>query len=40
MGEGSGTYKAENGNSCEIADTFAEMFSMWAGRVLITADGG
>jgi len=32
------TYKAENGNSCEIEDTFAEMFPMWAGRVLITAD--
>jgi len=23
---------------CEIDDTFAEMFSMWAGRILITAD--
>ena len=32
------TYKAENGNSCEIEDTFAEMFPLWAGRVLITAD--
>jgi formylmethanofuran--tetrahydromethanopterin N-formyltransferase len=32
------TYRAENGNTCEIADTFAEMFPMWAGRVLITAD--
>jgi len=32
------TYKAENGNVCEIVDTFAEMFPMWAGRVLITAD--
>ncbi|MEM3823741.1 MAG: formylmethanofuran--tetrahydromethanopterin N-formyltransferase [Candidatus Bathyarchaeia archaeon] len=32
------TYKAENGNTCEIVDTFAEMFPMWAGRVLITAD--
>jgi formylmethanofuran--tetrahydromethanopterin N-formyltransferase len=32
------TYKAENGNICEIVDTFAEMFPMWAGRVLITAD--
>jgi formylmethanofuran--tetrahydromethanopterin N-formyltransferase len=29
---------AENGNVCEIVDTFAEMFPMWAGRVLITAD--
>lgn len=25
-------------NGVEIEDTFAEMFSMWAGRVLITAD--
>jgi formylmethanofuran--tetrahydromethanopterin N-formyltransferase len=32
------TYKAENGNDCEIVDTFAEMFPLWAGRVLITAD--
>jgi formylmethanofuran--tetrahydromethanopterin N-formyltransferase len=32
------TYKAENGNVCEIVDTFAEMFPLWAGRVLITAD--
>jgi len=32
------TYKAENGNVCEVVDTFAEMFLMWAGRVLITAD--
>jgi formylmethanofuran--tetrahydromethanopterin N-formyltransferase len=32
------TYKAENGNTCEIVDTFAEMFPMWAGRVLITAE--
>jgi len=32
------TYKAENGNSCEIEDTFAEMFPLWVGRVLITAD--
>jgi formylmethanofuran--tetrahydromethanopterin N-formyltransferase len=31
-------YNAENGNVCEIVDTFAEMFPMWAGRVLITAD--
>jgi formylmethanofuran--tetrahydromethanopterin N-formyltransferase len=31
-------YKAENGNVCEIVDTFAEMFPLWAGRVLITAD--
>jgi formylmethanofuran--tetrahydromethanopterin N-formyltransferase len=32
------SYRAENGNVCEIVDTFAEMFSMWVGRVLITAD--
>jgi len=32
------SYRAENGNVCEIEDTFAEMFPMWAGRVLITAD--
>jgi formylmethanofuran--tetrahydromethanopterin N-formyltransferase len=31
-------YKAENGNTCEVVDTFAEMFPMWAGRVLITAE--
>jgi formylmethanofuran--tetrahydromethanopterin N-formyltransferase len=31
-------YNAENGNSCEIEDTFAEMFPLWAGRILITAD--
>jgi len=28
----------QSGNVCEIVDTFAEMFPMWAGRVLITAD--
>jgi len=28
----------KTGNVCAIADTFAEMFPMWAGRVLITAD--
>jgi len=32
------TYKAENGNICEVVDTFAEMFPLWAGRVLITAE--
>jgi len=26
------------GNILEISDTFAEMFSMWAGRIMITAD--
>jgi len=28
----------QTGNVCTIIDTFAEMFPMWAGRVLITAD--
>jgi formylmethanofuran--tetrahydromethanopterin N-formyltransferase len=28
----------QTGNTCAVADTFAEMFPMWAGRVLITAD--
>ncbi len=28
----------ENGNICTIDDTFAEMFGMWAGRILITAE--
>jgi len=32
------TYRAKNGNECEIVNTFAEMFPMWAARVLITAD--
>lgn len=32
------TYKTESGNTCEIEDTFAEMFPLWAGRILITAD--
>lgn len=27
----------ESGNICTIEDTFAEMFPMWAGRILITA---
>ncbi|MEM3641624.1 MAG: formylmethanofuran--tetrahydromethanopterin N-formyltransferase, partial [Candidatus Bathyarchaeia archaeon] len=31
-------YRAENGNTCEIVDTFAEMFPLWAGRALITAE--
>lgn len=31
-------YKSENGNICEVVDTFAEMFPMWCGRILITAD--
>jgi len=38
MSEGVFTYKTENGSTCEIVDTFAEIFPMWAGRVLITAD--
>jgi len=29
---------SESGNICKIEDTFAEMFPMWVGRVLITAD--
>jgi formylmethanofuran--tetrahydromethanopterin N-formyltransferase len=29
---------SESGRTITIVDTFAEMFSMWAGRVLITAD--
>jgi len=32
------TYRTENGNVCEIVNTFAEMFPLWAGRVLITAE--
>ena len=32
------TYKADNGNEIKIVDTFAEMFPLWGGRVLITAD--
>ena len=27
-----------SGNICRVEDTFAEMFSMWVGRILITAD--
>ena len=38
MDEETFTYRAKNGNECEIVNTFAEMFPMWAGRVLITAD--
>jgi formylmethanofuran--tetrahydromethanopterin N-formyltransferase len=38
MSEGVFTYRAENGNVCEIVDTFSEMFPLWVGRVLITAD--
>ena len=37
MAEQTFVYKAENGNVCQIVDTFAEMFPMWVGRVLITA---
>ncbi|UCB61386.1 MAG: hypothetical protein JSW72_04885, partial [Candidatus Bathyarchaeota archaeon] len=29
---------SESGNILKIEDTFAEMFSMWAGRILITAE--
>jgi uridine phosphorylase len=38
---GEGWFKVQHrqtGNSCTIIDTFAEMFPMWAGRILITAD--
>ncbi|MCK4481877.1 formylmethanofuran--tetrahydromethanopterin N-formyltransferase [Candidatus Bathyarchaeota archaeon] len=28
----------QSGNICAIVDTFAEMFSLWVGRVLITAE--
>lgn len=28
----------QTGNTCLVADTFAEMFPMWAGRILVTAD--
>jgi len=38
MSEETFTYRAQNGNVCEIVNTFAEMFPLWAGRVLITAD--
>jgi formylmethanofuran--tetrahydromethanopterin N-formyltransferase len=37
MAEQTFAYKAGNGNVCQIVDTFAEMFPMWVGRVLITA---
>ncbi len=29
--------KSPNGNIVKVQDTFAEMFGLWAGRVLITA---
>lgn len=32
------TVSTSSGNTVKIADTFAEMFPMWVGRVLITAD--
>ena len=38
---GKGWFKVQHrhrGNICTIEDTFAEMFPMWAGRILITAD--
>jgi formylmethanofuran--tetrahydromethanopterin N-formyltransferase len=38
MSEETFTFKAENRNTCEIVDTFAEMFPLWAGRILITSD--
>ncbi|MEM3703486.1 MAG: formylmethanofuran--tetrahydromethanopterin N-formyltransferase [Candidatus Bathyarchaeia archaeon] len=30
--------KSQKGHTVKVSDTFAEMFPMWAGRVLITAD--
>ena len=30
--------KSQTGNTLRIADTFAEAFPMWTGRVLITAE--
>jgi formylmethanofuran--tetrahydromethanopterin N-formyltransferase len=30
--------KSKAGNTVQVSDTYAEMFPMWAGRVLITAD--
>lgn len=38
MGNSGFPYQANNGETCEIVDTYAEMFPMWAGRILITAD--
>ncbi|HEX7482041.1 MAG TPA: hypothetical protein VF350_01050, partial [Candidatus Bathyarchaeia archaeon] len=29
--------KSPSGNVVKVQDTFAEMFGLWAGRVLITA---
>ena len=29
--------KSPNGNIVKVQDTFAEMFGLWAGRILITA---
>jgi formylmethanofuran--tetrahydromethanopterin N-formyltransferase len=37
MAEQTFAYKAENGNVCQVVDTFAEMFPMWVGRLLVTA---
>ena len=31
------TVKSPAGNTVQIQDTFAEMFALWVGRVLITA---
>jgi formylmethanofuran--tetrahydromethanopterin N-formyltransferase len=41
VGKEDGDFKMkvpESGKTLRVEDTFAEMFSMWAGRVLITAD--
>lgn len=32
------TKHRQTGNTCTIVDTYAEMFPMWAGRILITAE--
>src|SRR4030067_1438454 len=32
------TVSTSSGNTVKIADTYAEMFPMWVGRILITAD--
>ncbi|UCE96289.1 MAG: formylmethanofuran--tetrahydromethanopterin N-formyltransferase [Candidatus Bathyarchaeota archaeon] len=31
-------YYRDDGTFCEVVDTFAEMFGMWVGRILITAE--
>lgn len=29
---------SQTGNTCTVVDTYAELFQMWAGRILVTAD--